>query len=102
VLQCVRFVLLQGRLADFRLYVLLAPHPAGRSLRVEPLAPAVVHWSTDGWRTVHDTPARDTTLGVHIVDLETMALRVDDAVEMTFYWPGVDRWEGADFVICVE
>ena len=28
--------------------------PAGRTLRVETLAPAVVHWSVDGWRTVHD------------------------------------------------
>jgi glucoamylase len=76
--------------------------PAGRSLRVEVLAPAIVHWSTDRWRTVHDTPTCDTTLGVQFVDLETMALRVDDAVEMTFYSSAVDRWEGADFVICVE
>ena len=76
--------------------------PAGRILRVELLAPAVVHWSTDGWRTVHDTPTRDTSLGVHVVDLETMDLHVDDEVEMTFYWQEVDRWEGADFVICVE
>jgi len=76
--------------------------PAGRILRVELLAPAVVHWSTDGWRTVHDTPTSDTTLGVHIVDLDTMALRVDAAVDMTFYWSAADRWEGADFVICVE
>jgi len=76
--------------------------PAGRILRVELLAPAVVHWSTEGWRTVHDTPTRDTTLGVHVVDLETMDLCVDDAVEMTFYWPAVDRWEGVNFVICVE
>ena len=47
--------------------------PPGRTLRVETLAPAVVHWSVDGWRTVHDTPTRDTTLGVHVADLETHA-----------------------------
>ena len=46
--------------------------PPGRTLRVETLAPAVVHWSVDGWRTVHDTATRDTTLGVHVVDLPTM------------------------------
>ena len=40
--------------------------PANRTLRVETLAPAVVHWSVDGWRTVHDTATRDTTLGVHV------------------------------------
>jgi len=76
--------------------------PNGRTLRVELLAPAVVHWTIDGWRTVHDTPTRDTTLGVYLVDLETMDLRIDDNVEMTFYWPAADRWEGTNFVICVD
>ena len=30
--------------------------PPGRILRIETLAPAIVHWSVDDWRTVHDTP----------------------------------------------
>ena len=47
-----------------------------------------VHWSVDGWRTVHDSPTRDTTLGVHVVDLPTMRLRPGDRVDLTFYWPG--------------
>ena len=76
--------------------------PPGRTLRVETLAPAVVHWSVDGWRTVHDTPTRDTTLGVHVADLETLCLRIGDRVDLTFYWPEADRWEGIDFVVCVE
>ena len=25
-------------------------------------------WSTDGWRTTHDDPTRDTGLGVHVVE----------------------------------
>ena len=52
--------------------------PPGRSLRVETLAPALVHWSVDGWRAVHDIRTRDTTLGVHVVDLETQGLRIGD------------------------
>jgi glucoamylase len=76
--------------------------PAGRALRIELLSPAVVHWSADGWRTVHDTPARDTTLGVYVADLPTESLRADDAVAMTFYWPEANRWEGADFIIYVD
>jgi len=75
--------------------------PAGHTLRVETLATAVVHWSVDGWRTVRDTATRDTTLGVHLADLPTTALRVGDRVELTFYWPDANRWEGADFVVCV-
>ena len=76
--------------------------PAGRTLRVETLAPAVVHWSVDGWRTVHDTATRDTTLGVHVVDVPTTRLRRGDRVDLTFYWPEVDRWEGVDFFVCIE
>jgi glucoamylase len=74
----------------------------GRTLRIETLAPAVVHWSVDGWRTVHDTPTRDTRLGVHVADLDTVHLRQGDRVDLTFYWPEADRWEGTDFLVCVE
>jgi glucoamylase len=76
--------------------------PAGRILRIETLAPANVHWSADGWNTLHDTATRDTTLGVYVADLDTLNLRVGDRVDFTFYWPEEGRWEGADFVVCVE
>jgi glucoamylase len=76
--------------------------PAGGTLRVETLAPAVVRWSVDAWRTIHDTRTRDTTMGVHLGDLQTESLRVGDRVNLTFHWSGADRWEGADFVVCVE
>jgi glucoamylase len=76
--------------------------PANRTLRVETLAPAVVHWSIDGWRSVHDIATRDTTLGVHVVDLGTTRLSAGDRVHLTFYWPDAARWEGADFSVCIE
>jgi len=34
--------------------------PVSKKLRQEVLAPAVVHWSGDGWSTVRDTGKRDT------------------------------------------
>jgi glucoamylase len=76
--------------------------PPGRTLRVETLAPAVVRWSVDAWRTLHDTRTRDTTLGVHVADLRTECLRTGDCVSLTFHWSDADRWEGADFIVCVE
>jgi glucoamylase len=76
--------------------------PVGAALRIETLASAVVHWSIDGWWTVHDTPTRDTTLGVHIVDLPTTQLRVGAGVDLTFFWPDENRWEGVDFLVSVE
>ena len=76
--------------------------PANRTLRVETLAPAVVHWSVDGWRTVHDTATRDTTLGVHVSDLGTRDLRRGDRVHLTFYWPKRSDGKGVDFLVCIQ
>jgi glucoamylase len=76
--------------------------PARRTLRVETLAKALVHWSVDSWRTARDTATDDTTLGVHVVDLPTTRLARGDRVDFTFFWPDVDRWEGTDFFVCVQ
>ncbi len=73
--------------------------PAGRTLRLETLAAAVVHWSADGWRTVRDLPTRATGLGVHLADLPTEVLATGSVVQFTFYWPGDGSWEGADFSV---
>ena len=76
--------------------------PANRTLRVETLAPGVVRWSVDEWRTVHDTSTRDTTLGVHVCDLETRDLDPGERIHFTFYWPEANRWEGVDYLVCIE
>jgi len=74
----------------------------GRRLRLETLVPTIVHWSTDGWRTTHDTEARATGLGEYVTDLATEALPVGTRIDFTFYWPEVDRWEQTDFRVIVE
>jgi glucoamylase len=74
----------------------------GKTLRVETLAHAVVHWSADDWSHVHDTATRDTTIGVHVADLDTASLSRGGRVSLTFYWPEADRWEGTDFFVYVE
>jgi glucoamylase len=71
-------------------------------LRIELLARAVVHWTDDGWRTVHDSETCDTTLGPHVVDLPTSLLPSGATVTFTFYWPQADRWEGTDFFLSIE
>ncbi|MGD9597840.1 MAG: glucan 1,4-alpha-glucosidase [Steroidobacteraceae bacterium] len=76
--------------------------PAGRMLRIETLAAATVHWSDDGWRSVHDSVTRDTGLGVHFVDLPGERLQPGDAVKFTFCWREAARWEGVDFEVRVE
>lgn len=73
----------------------------GNWLRLELLAPAVVHWSADSWHTIQDTKTRDTGLGVHVADLPATRLHAGASVTFTFYWPDANRWEGADFSVVV-
>jgi glucoamylase len=73
----------------------------GRIVRIELLAPAKVHWSADGWRTVEDRATRDTGVGLHVVDLPTAQLPAGIEVAFTFFWPQANRWEGQDFSITV-
>jgi hypothetical protein len=65
------------------------------------MAPAIVHWSGDGWRTFQDAPTRDTKLGVHMADLSTSKLAPGSEVVFTFYWPESKRWEGKNFGVMV-
>jgi glucoamylase len=76
--------------------------PAGKTLRLEVLSPAVVRWSINNWHTVHDTQTRDTGLGMYIADLLTDHLPPQTIILFTFYWPEVDRWEQVDFGVIVE
>ena len=75
--------------------------PAGKTLRVETLVPALVHWSADGWRTTVDCATRDTSLGMHVADLETSGLAPGARVDFTFYWPQASLWERKDFCLTV-
>jgi glucoamylase len=77
--------------------------PAGRTLRLELMAPARVHCSLDGGRTWVDVEARDTTLGVWVADVPGSAqIGPGGAVDFTFWWPGAGRWEGCDFRVRVS
>ena len=76
--------------------------PCGKTLRLDLLSPAMVHWSFDGWQTAQDSNTWDTGLGVHVVDLPTEKLTVGRQIVFTFYWIKENRWHGADFSVTVE
>jgi len=76
--------------------------PPGKTLRIEVLAPATVHWSADGWATTADTPTQATGLGVFVADLPTERLGSGDSVVFTLFWPAEQRWEGVDYTVVVE
>lgn len=76
--------------------------PAGKTLRIETLFPAVIHWSADGWQSRRDSRTIDTGLGVHFVDLPGTALKRGTNLNFTLFWPEMNRWEGSDFSLSVE
>jgi glucoamylase len=75
--------------------------PLGKDLRVELMAPALVHWSADGWQTTQDAQTRDTRLGVFAADLPTRDLPAGARVEFTFDWLSAARWEGQNYAVQV-
>jgi glucoamylase len=76
--------------------------PRGKTLRLVLLAPALVHWSIDGWKTAHDTETRDTGLGTNILDLPTASLPPGGSVVFTFYRPAENAWEGTDYTVMIQ
>jgi glucoamylase len=74
----------------------------GKTLRIEVLGPARVHWSTDGWKTAQDIQARDTGLGLFSADLPTKDLPSGSQVVFTFQWTSDGHWEGSDFTVTVR
>lgn len=75
--------------------------PPGKILRIETLAPAVIHWSIDDWNTVQDVATHDVGLGIYNVDLPTHKLPEEEQIKFTFYWPDAAHWEGVDFSVRV-
>ncbi|MGA8557005.1 MAG: glycoside hydrolase family 15 protein, partial [Candidatus Acidiferrales bacterium] len=73
----------------------------GTSLRVELLAPALVHWSADNWKTVTDVKTVDSGLGLHYADLPTSKLPVGGKVTFTLFWPDAGKWEGTNWEVAV-
>ena len=76
--------------------------PRGKTLRLELLSPALVHWSIDDWKTAQDLKTRDTGLGVYAADIPSERLASGAEVIFTFYWENKDHWEGRDYFVIVE
>jgi glucoamylase len=74
----------------------------GGRLCVEVYGPATLHWSADGWRTVHHDPLEPRGHGVWTYEWPRDALSQVGELRFTLYWPESRTWEGRDFSIRVE
>ncbi|MEO8911437.1 MAG: glucan 1,4-alpha-glucosidase, partial [Candidatus Saccharimonas sp.] len=73
--------------------------PADKSLRIETLAPATIHWTNDKWQTINDTDTADTGLGIHYIDIPSTQLPASGTLEFTFYWKSTNCWENQNFEV---
>ncbi len=76
--------------------------PCGKKLRLLLNAPALVHWSLNGWKTAQDSETTDSRWNLHYVDFPTEKLTTGPAIVFTFFWKNAQRWEGRDFKVTVE
>ncbi len=74
---------------------------AGIALRICLPEPANVHFGTNGWKDVQDSPTRASGLGVHVADLPVARLGPGDRIDFTFFWPVSSQWEDRDYTVAV-
>ena len=70
--------------------------PVGRTLRLDLPEPALVHWSTDNWKTRNDVPTTDTGLGLHIAEIATDDLEPGKVIVFTWKLLRTGEWLGTD------
>jgi glucoamylase len=70
----------------------------GKTLRIEVMADAVVHWTDDGWATIRETPTEQKSPGLFVADLPSDH---DDheALTFTFFWKEAGHWENRNYSV---
>ena len=77
--------------------------PREKTLRLLTGAPAVVRWSSDAWQSVHDSETKSSGLpDLFFADLPTADLPSGTAIEFTFRWSEIEKWEGQNFRVVVS
>lgn len=74
----------------------------GKKMRIETMSPAIIHWTTDNWKTVHDTYTKPSGFGHFIADLQTDKLPAGTQITFTFYWSESNNWENKNFTVDVR
>jgi glucoamylase len=73
--------------------------PEGCALSIVLRAAGAVRWGIDGWQRVREQDTTDNPLGVHVLDIDSRALRAGQRVDFTFRTGA--NWIGTDFQVSV-
>jgi glucoamylase len=76
-------------------------HP-GEVLRVQAEGAFTLHWSSNNWKSVHDTKSTRNALKIDYVDVTEFVTSPGARIEFTFFWADRDRWEGHDYSVTVS
>jgi glucoamylase len=75
---------------------------AGEMLRIIAQGRFSLRWTSNDWVSVHDSLSQTNALSIDFVDLAELVTTPGMCIESTFFWIGVDRWEGRNYVIVVR
>jgi glucoamylase len=75
--------------------------PAGRMLRLDLPEPALVLWSTDGWKTRSDVSTRDPGLGIHVAEIPTAGIMPGCTIVFTWQNLASGEWLGQDHTVAI-
>jgi glucoamylase len=89
------------RIASWRIDWPRGEFPAGRLLRIDLAAKALIRWTADDWATSADIQTLEIGSGVHSAELPSSKFAVGTALRFTIYWPDGDRWQGENFAVAV-
>jgi glucoamylase len=77
----------------------VAELPEGCMLTIALRQAGAVRYGLDGWREVREQATSANPLGLHVLDIDTRALRAGSCIDLTFRV--ADQWAGTDFRIRV-
>ncbi|HEY4064695.1 MAG TPA: glycoside hydrolase family 15 protein [Puia sp.] len=70
----------------------------GKTLRIEVMADAVVHWTDDGWATIRETPTEQKIPGLFVADIPGDN-NEQGVLIFTFFWKEADHWENKNYSV---
>lgn len=75
---------------------------AGATLVLALREAATVRYGVDGWQRISNVTTTPNSLGVHVAELDTSALKGSQHVDFTFEYLAGERWIGTDYRIVVK
>jgi glucoamylase len=74
----------------------------GEILRVQGEGAFTLHWSSDEWKSVHNTKSIRNALEIDYVDISDVITTSGTCIRFTFLWATDNRWEGHDYSVTVS